>query len=239
MCSFSRVRRWTRASFVTGWCRVFTDTQKALVRSQPGPAQESFLPAIHGLPLCRVDAQVSRMLLRRLCRPLPLCSSAWWRGCPLEDLGQNQSACARSGVLGSAAARVCSDAGRRVILNVRVIDLDQPARARPKATRSCRGRDAAVSRLTARGGHHGVSNKGRRQTCPSNVPLWMEVFSCEQGNCPELSIDNGCARLVVLASEVGSRWWTECQSFLGQLAKVKVTHEPRATRASVYHSMLR
>ena len=52
----------------------------------------------------------------------------------------------------------------------------------------------------------------------------------------ELSGAHGRARVVC---EVGGRWSSECQSFLGQLAKAKVRHEPPAIRTSARHAWLR
>ena len=46
--------------------------------------------------------------------------------------------------------------------------------------------------------------------------------------CPELLGDQGRARLVVLASEVGGRWSEESREFLRQLAKAKARNVPRA-----------
>ena len=43
---------------------------------------------------------------------------------------------------------------------------------------------------------------------------------------------HGRARLVVLACEVGSRWSSETQAFLQQLAKAKTRHVPPALRTS-------
>ena len=56
---------------------------------------------------------------------------------------------------------------------------------------------------------------------------------------PELSGNNGSARLVDLACEVGGRGTAERHSFLSQLAKAKVRHEHPAIRASARHSRLR
>ena len=49
---------------------------------------------------------------------------------------------------------------------------------------------------------------------------------------PELSGEHGRARLVVLASEVGGRWFSETQSFLRQFAKAKTRHVPRVLQTS-------
>ena len=51
--------------------------------------------------------------------------------------------------------------------------------------------------------------------------------------CPELLGDQGRARLVVLASEVGGRWSEESREFLRQLAKAKARNAPRAMRSRV------
>ena len=78
-----------------------------------------------------MDPPVFRtLLLRRLRLPLPLTVRACRCGLFLDAVGHHRSACAVSGVLGrgfaveSAAARICREAGARVMVNVLVRDLD-------------------------------------------------------------------------------------------------------------------
>ena len=54
----------------------------------------------------------------------------------------------------------------------------------------------------------------------------------KEATYPELSGANGRARLVVLGCEVGGPWSDECQSFIRQLSKARVRHEPPGIRAS-------
>ena len=77
-----------------------------------------------------------------------------------------------------------------------------------------------------------------------SAPEWTELLLPVQGarleaTYPELSIANGRARLVVLGCEVGGRWSDECQSFLRQLSKARVRHEPPGIRASARRAWLR
>ena len=68
----------------------------------------------------------------------------------------------------------------------------------------------------------------------SSAPGWTGQHSCARGDGRRpRNGANGRARLVVLGWEVGGRWSAECQSFLSQVAKTKVKHEPPAIRAPV------
>ena len=105
---------------------------KALLRSQAGPLVAEPFVRLPTSRLTRLDAPVFRiLLLRRLRLPLPLTARACRCGLPLDAFGHQRSACAVSRVLGrrgfaveSAAARICREAGARVMVNVFVKDLD-------------------------------------------------------------------------------------------------------------------
>ena len=240
--------------FRHGFAPRLTDTQQAMVRSQSGPMAGVPLLAFPTSPLFRFDASAFRaLLLRRLWRPLPLSSSACRCGRPLDAFGHHRSACAVSGVLGrrgfaleSAAARVCREAGGRVTLNVRVSDLDLP----PRGAQDQRRLEVVADGLPL---FHGAQ-LAIDTTMVSAVrgdgqpgPLCARVDGAALARArrrkeityPELSGANGRARLVVLACEVGGRWSEESMSFLSQLAKAKVRHEPPAIRASARHAWLR
>ena len=132
----------------------------------------------------------------------------------------------------SAAARVCREAGARVTTNVMVRDLDLLPMDRVDARRLevvadglplFHGAQVAldttlVSPLRRDGTRHGTSLLRARRR--------------KERAYPELSGEHGKARLVVLASGVGSRWSSETQSFLRQLAKAKTCHMPRILRTS-------
>ena len=240
--------------FIHGVAPRLTDTQQALVRSQCGPLAAVPFTCCPTSSLTRFDAHVFRvLLLRRLWRPLPLSSSVCRCGRPLDAFGHHQSACAVSGVLGrrgfaleSAAARVCREAGGRVSLNVRVGDLDLP----PRGAVDQRRLEVVVDGLPL---FHGaqlaidttmvspVRGDGRPgpQCARVDGAALARARRRKEATYPELSGANGRARLVVLGCEVGGRWSDECQSFLRQLSKARVRHEPPGIRASARRAWLR
>ena len=193
------------------------------------------------------------LLLRRLWRPLPLSSSACRCGRPLDAFGHHRSACVVSGVLGrrgfaleSAAARVCREAGGRVTLNVRVNDLDLPPRGAQDQRRLevvadgvplFHGAQLAIDTTMV----SAVKGDGRPGPLSARVDgaALARARRRKEITYPELSGANGRARFVVLACEVGGCWSVESTSFLSQLAKAKVRHEPPAIRASARHAWLR
>ena len=109
----------------------FNQTERALMLSQTGPmCGEPFtcFPSTKE----RFDPQSFRLLLlRRLHLPLPLTARRCRCGRLLDSNGHHRAACARVGVLGrrgfaleTAAARVCREAGGRVMTNMLVRELD-------------------------------------------------------------------------------------------------------------------
>ena len=109
-----------------------SECDQALLRSQAGPLAAEPFVCFPTSRLTRMDHTVFRtLLLRRLRLPLPLTARACRCGLPLDAFGLHRSACAVSGLLGrrgfaveSAAARICREAGARVMVNVFVRDLD-------------------------------------------------------------------------------------------------------------------
>ena len=57
--------------------------------------------------------------------------------------------------------------------------------------------------------------------------------------CPELSGDQGRARLVVLACETGGRWSEEAHDFLRQLARARARWEPPEIRQAASRAWFR
>ena len=104
----------------------FSDTEKALMLSQSCP--------MSGEPFTCFPSQSFRLLLlRRLRLSLPFTARRCRCGRPLDSSGHHRAACARVGVLGrrgfaleSAAARVCREAGGKVMTNILVRDMDCP-----------------------------------------------------------------------------------------------------------------
>ena len=111
---------------------VLTQTEKALLRAQSGPAAGVAFSTVPCSFLTRLEPHLFRTLvLRRLHLPLSPCPRLCRCGRPLDSHGHHRAACSRAGVLGrrgfaveSAAARICREAGARVSTNVLMRDLD-------------------------------------------------------------------------------------------------------------------
>ena len=101
--------------------------------------------------LSRIDSHLLRvLLLRRLRLPLPLSARQCRCGRPLDAFGHHHAACAGAGVLGrrgfpveSAGARICREAGGRVVANAILRDFDLVA-PNPRDQRFFGGAQLAV-----------------------------------------------------------------------------------------------
>ena len=118
----------------------------------------------------------------------------------------------RGFALESAAARVCREAGRRVRTNVLVRELDfHPGQNRLNARRAQLAVDTTFwSQHSAQTGPF----LGREQQ-------WVEprrARARKERTYPELAGEEGRARLVVLAAEVGGCWSNEASQFVRSLA---------------------
>ena len=109
-----------------------TDSECAMLRSQSGPLAGVPLSTTPSNILSRIDSHLFRvLLLRRLRLPLSLSARQCRCGRLLDAFGHHRAACARAGVLGrrgfaveSAGARICREAGGRVVANALLRDLD-------------------------------------------------------------------------------------------------------------------
>ena len=234
------------------WPRL-SNASRALVRSQGGP--------LAGLPFSccptsshtRLDAQVFRvLLLRRLWLPLPPTKRTCRCGRLLDCFGHHRAACATVGVLGrrgftleSAAARVCREAGARVSENVLVRDLDILA---PDAADERRleviadglplfhGAQLAIdTTMVSPLGRDGAPHP---QCANVDGAAMLAARRRKQRRYPELAGEDGRARLVVLACEVGGRWSDESRHFLRQLSRAKARQEHPMLQQRVRHAWL-
>ena len=206
------------------WLRL-PDEDRAMLRSQGGPmAGMPFMccpTAFHS----RFDAQVLRVLfLRRFWLLVPPTMRTCRCGRPLDVLGHHCAACANVGVLGrrgfaleSAAARVCREAGGRVSTNVLIPDLDI---ALPEQVDERRievilnglpwfhGAQLAIDTTP-------LSRDGLAHArCANEDGAAMAAARRRKElRYPELLGDQGRARQVVVASEVGGRWSEESREF--------------------------
>lgn len=201
---------------------------QALLASQQGPFASRILTLLPTAPeLTFASDQFRGLLLRRLRLPFPL-SEQVCRCCrTLDPLGDHRSACSRPGVLRArasalerAAARICRDAGARVVMNVRIADLNMSV-ARVDDRRlevvanglSCFGgvqlavNTTLVSLLDSQGRPH----RRTGQFAGAAARLRKERAY------PEFGATSRC-KLVVLGVEGGGRWSCESADFVRALA---------------------
>ena len=202
------------------WPRL-SDTSRALLRPQGGP--------LAGIPFSccpssfhsRLASQVFRvLLLRRLWLPLPPTKRTCGCGRLLDSFGHHSAACANVGVLGrrgfaleSAAARVCREAGARVSVNQLVRDLDIAA---PDAGDNRRLEVVADGLPLFHGAQLAIDTTMVSPLSRTGLPharcadvdgaATVAARRRKERRYPELSGEEGRARLVVFACEVGGRF---------------------------------
>ena len=202
----------------------------------------------------RFDPQCFRvLLLRRLWCPLPLSSATCRCGQPLDSRSHHRGACARAGVLGrrgfplvSCAARICREAGARVSQNIRVQDLGLLPVPRVDNRRLVvvadglplfHGAQLAVD--TTMVNVVRADGAPRRQCVGRDGAALDQARQTKELRYPELSGDQGRARLVVLACETGGRWSEEAHDFLRQLARARARWEPPVIRQAARRAWFR
>ena len=146
-------------------------------------------------------------------------------------------------LLKSAAAHVCREAGARVSVNQFVRDLDIAA---PNAADTRRLEVVADGLPLFHGAQLAIDTTMVSPLSREGVPhaRCAEVDGAaleaarrrKERRYPELVGEDGRARSVVLACEVGGRFSEECRHFLRQLSKAKVRGEPPLQR--VRHAWL-
>ena len=231
----------------------FSDTEKALMLSQSGPMCGEPFTCFPTTRETRFDSQSFRLLLlRRLRLPLPFTARRCRCGRPLDPCGHHRAACARVGVLGrrgfaleSAAARVCREAGGRVMTNMLVRDMDLA----PGANHMADGRrlEVVVDGLSL---FHGAQlaidttlvsavradGTPRPRAARKGGAALDDARARKEVTYPELVGEGSRAKLVVLAAEVGGRWSAEAAQFIRALAASKATSAPEFMQASVAHA---
>ena len=180
-------------------------------------------------------------MLRRLRFPLPLTARRCRCGRLLDSYGHHRAACARVGVLGrrgfaleTAAARVCREAGGRVMTNMFVRELDLAPGVNTTDGRFLEVVDSLslfqgaqlaiattlVSALRADG-------TPRPRAATTSGAALDDARTREETTCPELVSEGSWAKLVVLAAEVSGRWSAETAQFLGAIGGVQSTVSAR------------
>ena len=229
------------------WPRL-PDASKALLRSQVVRflAFPSFVVTAGSIPRCSASCSFA------VCGSLPPSSRSCRCGRPFDVLGHHRAARANVGVLGrrgfaleSAAARVCQEAGGRVLVNVAVRDLDIGV---PDRKDDRRLEVVADGLLLFHGAQIAVNTTLvsvlRRDGTPHPRSVNEDGAALAQARRrkelrhPELAGQHGRALLVVLGSEVGGRWSEECRHFLCQLASAKTRNEPKVLRSRARQAWL-
>ena len=237
----------------TVWPRL-DPTHRALVRSQRGPMASIpfFTPPVS--TASRFETQSFRvLLLRHLWCQLPLCSATCRCGQPLDSRGHLRGACAHAGVLGrrgfpleSCAARICKEAGagcQSTFVCKTWISIQGPEQTTadwkwsPTVCLCSTGHSLPwtprwVSTVRADGAP-------RRQCAERDGAALDQARRTKKRTYPELTGEQGRARLVVLACETGGRWSEEAQSFMRHLARARARSEPREMRLAARRAWLR
>ena len=227
--------------------------QQALLRSQSGPGAGAAFSSVPYSSLTSFSCQCFRaILLRRLRLPLPACERVCRCGRSLDNLGDHRAACPHAGILASrgfaleaAAARICREAGARVVTNCFVRDLnldgvaDDGRRLEVVANNLPLWNGAQIAIDTTL-----VSPLGRNGTAVDNSHAFdgralRRAHRRKARTYPELHAANGRVKFIVLAIEIGGRWDSGGVKFLKDLAAAKARSAPTAQQASVAASWFR
>ena len=155
------------------------------------------------------------LLLRRLWCQLPLCSGTCRCGQPLDSRGHHRGACAHAGDLGRRGFPL--ESCTAVKKWSPTVFLCSTAHSLP---------------LTPRWSAQCELTEPRRQCAERDGAALDQARRTKERTYPELTCEQGRARLVVLACETGGRWSEEAQSFLRHLARARARSEPREAFAS-------
>ena len=231
-----------------------SDPELALMRFQHGPLASAVLTAVPTSRMTRIEAQPFRLLLlRRLRLPLPLTSRTCRCGRLLDSFGHHRAACSGAGVLGErgfpleqAAAQVCREAGARVRTNTFVRDMDLEGvnildgrRLEVVADGLSLWHGAQLAIDTTLVSPLRRDGRARRTAADRNGVALKQARRLKETTYPELSGEDGRARLVVLAAEIGGRWSEETAQFLRALAKAHARSVPLLLQSRVKAAWLR
>ena len=228
-------------------------SSNALLRSQAGRASGAHLSALP-VDAARTwqPAHLRLVLLRRLRLELPLDERRCKCGGVLDSRGDHRAACPTVGKLAQRAkpleqawARVCREAGARVLENCLLRDLNLEGVAGTDGRRL----EVVANNLPLwNGAQLGVDctlvsplrrdgTAYPRAAATDGVRL-EAARQRKENKYPELLNSRRC-KLVMTVMEIGGRWSEEAWSFLEQLAKVKAKTVPVALRRSTEYCFLR
>ena len=144
-------------------------------------------------------------------------------------------------LLESAAARVCLEAGGRVMTNMLVRDMDLA----PGANHMADGRrfEVVVDGLSLfQGAQLAIDTtlvsavRAEARAARKGGAALDDARARKEVTYPELVGEGSRAKLVVLAAEVGGRWSAEAAQFIRALAASKAASAPEFMQASVAHA---
>ena len=207
----------------------FSTPEQTHIRSQSGRGAQPTFTALPTSILTRIDSSGMRvLLLRRLRFHLPLVQRCCLCHHFLDPFGDHRCACSTSGFLSLrgfdlevAMARVCRETGARVQTNKFLRDLNVDG------ILPTDGRRIEVI-TNGLGLFHGAqlaidttivcalrrNGTARPRAAREDGVALEKARQKKETTYPELSRDDGRARLVVFAVEVGGRWSKESQQFI-------------------------
>ena len=221
--------------------------ERALLRSQSGPcAGRAFTVLPTSDPVRIPPSELRVLLLRRLRLDIPFTAGRCRCTGRLDSRGDHRAACPTASVLQKrgeplekAAARICREAGARVLENKLLRDLNVDGVGAGDGRRLeviangvplCGGAQLAVdATLVCPLGRNGAAHP---RTANEDGAQPRVARARKEAAYPELSGARRC-RLVVLGLEVGGRWSQEALAFVRLLADCKARSAPELLRASV------
>ena len=225
----------------------------ALLRSQSGFCSGAHLTCMPCDPIRSFAPHHLRVVLqRRLRLPLPL-DSRWCKcGGLVDSLEDHRASCAtvgrlirRAGPLERVWARVCREAGARVLQHTFLRDLnlegisDDDGRHIEVIAAGLPGVGGAQIALDATLVSPVQANGLPRPRAAFNDGVALQTArELKNSKYPELMRSRRC-RLVVTAMEIGGRWSEEAWLFLALLAEAKARSSPPLLRRSIVSCLMR
>ena len=219
-------------------------SRRAHLRSQSGPGANLALDTAPTGPEFALSSEKFLAIARRRLRwPLPLAAAAC-EGCgaELDECGDHRLACMRTGrvkrragALERALARICREAGGRVRMNARLVDMNVSVPAG-----DAREIEVLASGLPGLGGSQVAIDTTLRSVCHANgIPRarthWQDgavaadAVADKRAHYPELAVGTRC-KLVVFSMEVGGRFDAQAVEFLRLVSKARAEVAPSYLR---------
>ena len=243
------IERNRRCMLLRSLCRA----RRALLRSQSGPGAGLVLEtAPTGPEVTLTPERFLAVLRRRLRWPLILHDSAC-EGCggDVDQYGDHLSSCMRSGrvqrragILERAVAKICREAGARVKLNARLVDMNIAVAAADErrievlasGLQCCRGAQLAIDATLRCVCHRDGAARARADW--QDGAVIADASAEKRAKYHELAAGGRC-RLVVFAVETGGRIGAEALELIDNLARVRAQASPQYLRGAVAFALSR